>query len=342
MKKKHLFTIVMSLFIVPALCFCFTAGASAKTITLTYSNFFPPTHIQSKLAAAWCKAVEKETHGRVKIQYYPGGTLTKAPQCYDGVVEGLSDIGFSVLAYSRGRFPVMGAVDLPFGYPSGIIATRVANDVYNKFKPKEFRDTHILYLHGHGPGIVWTKSRPVRTLADMKGLKLRGTGTSAKIIKALGGTPVGIPMPETYQAIQKGTVDGGVYPCESNKGWKLGEVVRYGTADFSAAYTTTFFVTMNKDKWNSLPTDIQKTIDKIDKEWIIKHGKAWDHSDLVGIKYFLSQGGELIGLNRKQSMKWKKAVRPIINNYIKVLNKKGLNGKKIVHFIERDLKKLEK
>lgn len=341
MKQKNFIAIVMSLFIVPALCLCFTTGVAAKTITLTYSNFFPPTHIQSKLAESWCRAVEKRTHGKVKVQYYPGGTLTKAPQCYDGVVEGLSDIGFSVLAYSRGRFPVMGAVDLPLGYPSGIVATKIINDVYNKFKPKEFNDTHIMYFNAHGPGIVWTRNRPVRTLEDMKGLKLRGHGTSAKIIKALGAIPVGIPMPETYQSIQKGTVDGGVFPCESNKGWKLGEVVKYGTADFSAAYTTGFFVTMNKDKWNSLPVKIQKIIDEINKEWMVKHGKAWDHSDLVGIKYLLKQGGTLIGLNKKESMRWKKAVRPIIGNYIKLLDKKGLNGKKVISFIEKDLKKSE-
>ena len=59
-------------------------------IKLTYSNFFPPTHIQSKLAEAWCKEVEKRTQGKVKVEYYPGGTLTKAKQCYDGVVTGQS------------------------------------------------------------------------------------------------------------------------------------------------------------------------------------------------------------------------------------------------------------
>ena len=87
--------------------------AEAGPVTLTYSNFFPPTHIQSKLAEAWCQEVEKRTNGAVKVQYYPGQTLTKANQCYDGVVQGLSDIGFSVFAYTRGRFPVMAAVDLP-------------------------------------------------------------------------------------------------------------------------------------------------------------------------------------------------------------------------------------
>ncbi len=118
------------------------AGVSkveADPVKLTYSNFFPPGHIQSKLAEAWCKEVEKRTNGQVVVEYFPGQTLTKARQVYDGVVEGISDIGFSVLAYTRGRFPVIAAVDLPLGYTSGTVATKVVNAVYEKFKPKELR-----------------------------------------------------------------------------------------------------------------------------------------------------------------------------------------------------------
>ena len=319
--------------------FCFTTIVSAKTIKLTYSNFFPPTHIQSILAQEWCDEVEKRTNGKVKVEYYPGQTLTKAAQSYDGVVEGLSDIALSCLAYSRGRFPVLGAVDLPMGYTSGVSATKVANRVLNNFNPKEFNDTKVMYLHAHGPGFVHTKNKPVEKLEHMKGLKLRSHGTSAKIVTALGGTPVGLPMPETYQSIQKGIVDGSVYPFESNKGWKLGEVTDYATAAFSCAYTTTFFVAMNKDKWNLLSKDIQKIIENINKEWQLKHGQAWDDSDFIGIKFFLSQGNKIIGFDKKESLKWKKAVQPIINDYIAILNKKGFNGKEIIDFIKNEVKK---
>ncbi len=142
----------------------------------------------------------------------PGQTLTKARQVYDGVVEGISDVGFSVLAYTRGRFPVTAAVDLPLGYTSGTVATKVINAVYKKFMPQEFMDTQVMYLHAHGPGLIHTKSKPVRKMEDMKGLKFRGHGTSALVVKALGGTPVSKPMPETYQMLQKGVVDGAVYP----------------------------------------------------------------------------------------------------------------------------------
>jgi len=319
----------------------FAFQVNAKTIKLTYSCFFPPTHIQSKLAESWCAEVGKRTQGRVQVDYFPGQTLTKAKQCYDGTVEGLSDLGFSVFAYTRGRFPLINAVDLPLGYTSGKVATVVVNELYKKFKPKELDDTKVMYLHAHGPGLVHTKGKPIRKMEDMKGLKFRGHGTSAQVVKALGGTPVPKPMPETYQMLQKGVVDGAVYPLEANKGWKLGEVTDYATAAFSAAYTTSFFVVMNKDKWNALPADIQGIIEKINKEWAVKHGEAWDSSDMQGIVYFLKQGGTIIGIDKKESKRWQKAVSPIIDDYIKMADSKGLPGKEIVDFTIKKLNELQ-
>ena len=315
--------------------------SSAEPVKLTYSCFFPPSHIQSILAEQWSKEVEKRTAGAVKIEYFPGQTLTKSNQCYDGVVEGLSDIGFAVLAYTPGRFPVMLAVDLPLGYTSGAAATKVINDVYNQFKPKELDDTKVMYLHAHGPGLIHSKDKPVLKMEDMKALKFRSHGTSAEVVKALGGTPIAKPMPETYEMLQKGVVDGSVYPLESNKGWKLGEVVRYCTANFSSAYTTSFFVVMNKDKWKSISLKDQKIIEEINAEWVVKHGDAWDTSDMIGIKYLLEQGGQIIGQDSKESARWKAAVAPIMDQYVTDLNKKGLNGKEIVGFIEAALKKYQ-
>ena len=194
--------------------------AEAKTFKLTYSNFFPPTHIQSKLAEAWCKEVEKRTNGQVKVDYFPGQTLTKARQCYDGTVEGLSDIGFSVLAYTRGRFPVIAAVDLPLGYTSGKVATAVVNAVYEKFKPKELLDTEVMYLHAHGPGLIHTKGKAVKTLEDMKGLKFRVQPIPlyVEMVKGLGGEPTPIAWSELPNALATGVVDGQENPVDSALG----------------------------------------------------------------------------------------------------------------------------
>jgi TRAP-type C4-dicarboxylate transport system substrate-binding protein len=158
MKKSFFFSLCIAFFFAVSLCLL-PIQSQAEPITLTYSNFFPPTHIQSKLADEWCKEVEKRTNGQVKVQYFPGQTLTKAKQNYDGVVQGMSDIGMCLFAYTRGRFPVMEVVDLPLGYPSGVVATKVANDVYNKFKPKELDDVAVMYLHAHGPGLLFTRKK---------------------------------------------------------------------------------------------------------------------------------------------------------------------------------------
>ena len=315
--------------------------ATAGPVKLTYSNFFPPSHIQSQLAESWRREVESRTNGAVKIDYYPGQTLTKANQSYDGVVQGISDIGFSVFAYTRGRFPVMAAIDLPLGYTSGKAATEVINRVYQKYQPKELDDTEVMYLHAHGPGLIHTKDKAVRKMEDIKGMKFRGHGTSALVVKALGGTPVPKPMPETYEMLQKGVVDGAVYPWESNKGWRLGEVADYCTAAFSAAYTTSFFVVMNKDRWNALPADVRKTIKEINEEWAVKHGEAWDASDMEGIISFLNDGGEIIGLEEDEQARWKDAVAPIIDDYIKEKSAQGLPAKEIVEFTRKTLEELQ-
>ncbi|MCP4718070.1 MAG: TRAP transporter substrate-binding protein [Desulfobacteraceae bacterium] len=325
--------ITIPAFFIFCICSLFAINASAKT-QLTYANFFPPTHIQSQLAESWCKEVEKRTGGEIAINYFPAGTLTKAPQTYDGVVQGIADIGMTVLAYSRGRFPVASAIDLPMGYTSGVQATAVANAVLNKFNPKEFNDTAMMFVHAHGPGLIHTRDKEVANLADIKGLKLRGTGTSGLVQAALGASPVGKSMRECYQMLQKGVVDGSSHPVEANKGWKLGEVVHYMTQNFSTAYTTTFAVFMNKDKWAALTPKQQKIIKEINGEWSVKHGVAWDEADKLGMEFFKSKGGKVISLSGAESKKWEKAAAPVIDGYIEKASKKGVDGKAVVEFIK--------
>ncbi len=186
-------------------------AAQGPVIEFSYSIFFPPTHVQCEAAVAWAKEVEKRSGGRVKINTFPGGSLTQAPQVYDGVVNGISELGMSCFAYTRGRFPLLEGLDLPLGYPNGKVATQVANAMVQKYAPQEIADTHVLYVHAHGPGILASK-KPVRTLEDVAGLKIRATGLSAKIVENLKGTPVGMSQPETYEALQKGVVEATLCP----------------------------------------------------------------------------------------------------------------------------------
>jgi len=230
-------------------------------------------------------------------------------------------------------------VDLPMGYTSGVVATKVANEVLAKYNPQEFKDTEIMYLHAHGPGYIHTNKKAVHNMDDLKGLKIRATGNSATPVKALGATPVAQGMGDAYQSLQKGVVDGSAHPLESNKGWKLGEVLDYCIAENSVAYTTTFFVAMNKDKWASLSADIQKTIKEINAEWMVKHGEAWDASDVAGKQFFLEKGNKILTLDSAEAEKWRKAVLPTLADYAAKLDEKGINGKEVVDFIVNSIEK---
>jgi TRAP-type C4-dicarboxylate transport system substrate-binding protein len=318
----------------------FLAFQAFPQIKLNYSIFFPASHKNSILATEWAKEIETRTGGKVQITMFYGGTLTPADKCYDGVVKGISDIGMSVFSYTMGRFPLTEVLDLPLGSKTGLTATRLANDFYNKFKPKELDDTKVMYLHAHGPGLLHTKT-PVRKLEDLKGMKIRATGTTALIVSALGATPVAMPMGDSYDAISRGVAEGIVCPMESLQGWKLGEVIKYTTQDFGAAYSVAFFVVMNKSKWSSLPADVQKVIEQVNTEWIDKTGSGWDEIDKAGKDFAAGLGDTIIPLAQQEDARWAQAVQSLFDQYVTDKFAKGLPAQEAITYCRNRLKELQ-
>jgi TRAP-type C4-dicarboxylate transport system substrate-binding protein len=318
----------------------FISSVHAQT-KLNYSVFFPAPHKNAVLAGEWAKEIEKRTDGRVKITVFYGGTLTPADKCYDGVVKGISDIGFSVLAYTRGKFPLTEVADLPLGMKSGLVASKLINDFYKKFKPRELDEVQVMYLHGHGPGILHSK-KEVTKLEDVKGMKIRCTGMAAKIVAALGATPVAMPMGETYDALSRGVVDGSMAPYEALQGWKWGEVVKYTVEDWGASYSSGMFVVMNKDKWNSLPPDVQKIIEQVNEEYIEKQGKTWDEIEKAGRDFTISRGNKIISFLQDEDWRWQKAVKPLLDEYVKNMETKGLPGDVVLRFYLETIYKYQK
>jgi TRAP-type C4-dicarboxylate transport system substrate-binding protein len=316
MKKLLLILLALALLAVPLSSGC-PAPTPTEVIELTYNNFFPPWHFHSVLADQFCEEIEARTDGWVRITYYSGGGLAPAPETYDAVVEGICDIGMSCLAYTMGRFPACELVDLPHGYPNGWTATKVANDFYEKFKPAELADAHPLYFHAHGPGVIFTTEKPVRTLEDMKGLVLRSTGNGAKIAEALGATGYAASQGEAYELMSKGVIDGSVTPPEVLKGWKQAEVVKYITMCTDVGYTTDMFVVMNKAKWESLPDQYKRIFTEVSEEWTEKHGMVWDYYDKVAIDYFLTfEGREVIELPPDEMARWVDAAMVVKDTYM--------------------------
>lgn len=301
------------------------AVSDNKTYEFTYSVFFPPVHKNSILAQKFADEINARTNGRVKITVFAGGTLTKAPQVYDGVLNGLSDMGMSVVSYTVGRFPAAEMVELPHGYLNGYVATKVANDFYNEFKPKEFDNVHVLYFHAHGPSVIFSTKKPVKQLEDLKGMVIRSTGVGATIIEALGGKGYGAAQGEAYELMSKGTIDGSYTPRETLEGWKQAEVVKYVTECPEVGSTANMYVVMNKDKWDGLPPDIQKVFTDVSNEWIDKHGMTWTNYDISGMQFFKTfDGREVITLSPEESARWVQATRPLTDSYIKERSAKGL------------------
>ncbi len=308
-----------------------TYGADKKPITLKFSeSTFPSTHRMAMLMADWCKEVEKRTNGRVKVEFYPGGILAPTTQVYDSVKKGIADIGDTFAGYTKGRFPFIETIDLPYGYKSARMGTMLTNEFFRKFKPKEFDDAKAMFFYTAGPQLLCTK-KPVTKLEELKGLKIRSTGSSAKIVEALGGAPVGMPMGDAYDALSRGVVQGIVGPAETMKGWKLSEVLTYCT-DYGSSHVNAAFIFMNKNKWNTIPPEDQKIIEKINTEWIEKAAKNWDDADKEGSDALTKKGGKIIQLPPQEQERWKARLKPIFDDQIKLLDGKGLPGEEAVKF----------
>ena len=321
--------------------FLFSIPPAFGQIKLNHSNLWPATHKHSVLAAEWAKEIEKRTNGRVMITVHHGGTLTPGDKCYDGVVRGISDIGMSVCGYTRGRFPLTEVIELPLGYKSGWVATRLITEYFNRFKPKEFDETKIMFLFAHGPGLLHSK-KPLDKLEDLKGMKVRAFGAVTKLVTLLGGAPVSMPMGETYEALSRGVVEASVAPYEALQGWKWGEVVKYSTEAPGIAYSSAFFVAMNKNRWNALPPDIQKIIEQINVEYIEKHGKGWDEIDKAGKDFALKLGNKIITLSVDENRRWERVVKPLYDEYVKSMKDKGLPGDEVLRFCLETLYKLQR
>lgn len=286
---------------------------------------------------SWAKEVERRSQNRVKIMVFAGGSLTKADQCYQGVVDGITSIGMSAFAYTRGRFPLLEGLDLPMGYPDGFHATRIVDAMAKKFQPKEVAETKILYVHAHGPGVLATAKKPVQKLEDLHGMKIRATGFSAGVVEHLGASPIGMSQGETYEALQKGVVDATFCPIETLKGWKQGEVIQYMTESQCVGYTTSFFVVMNREEWNGLPSDIQKIIEDTSSEWLDKHGKAWNEADEAGLAFIKGMNKKILPLSPEEQKKWKSRIHPMLDEYVKNTTEKGLPGKEFLQELQHQI-----
>jgi TRAP-type C4-dicarboxylate transport system substrate-binding protein len=259
MRKKSIF-MSLALF---GVILGFAVVAAAQPITLTFANQNPDTSWSGmKAIAPWAKQVEEATNGKVKIQIFYSQTLTKGKDAWEATKNGIADISWCFHGYWPGLTPLADVISLPaLPYTTAEKGSEVLWKLYEKYPAiqEQFADNKILLLFTSNPYLLITTKKQVKTMEDIKGMKIRMSGgPPTEMMKALGGTPMMVPMPDNYMSLQKGVIDGMGAPWEAIHGFRLYEVVNYYTeTPFPAVY---FSIAMNKKKWDSLDKEIQDAI----------------------------------------------------------------------------------
>ncbi len=310
-------------------------SAMAQDVTLRMHQFLPPQANVPKLVLdVWADKIEADSEGRIKIERYPSMQLGgKPPELMDQAIDGVADIIWTVVGYTPGRYPSTEVFELPFMMTNARAMSSAYWQMFEKhMKDTEFKDVHILGTWVHGPGLIHA-NKEVRTPDDMAGLKLRGGSRLASdLIKELGGTPVGMPVPAVPEGLSKGVIDGTTIPWEVTKALKVPELVKNHT-EFTgnALYTLTFVLAMNKDRYEGLPDDLKKIVDdNSGLEFSIFAGGTMEDSDGPSRQLAVDAGNNIVTLTAEETEVWKAAAQPVIDTWLADMDSKGIDGQALI------------
>ena len=291
---------------------------------------------QTQMLEPWAQQVEENSGGAVKIEIYPSMTLGgRPPELVQQARDGVVDIVWTVNGYTPGLFPRTEVFELPTVFKNDPKAANLAlYDMFEDDLREEYKGLEVMFLHVHAGQGIHMRDTAVRSPADLAGKKMRiPTRTGAWIIEALGAAPVAMPVPELPPALQKGVVDGAFIPWEIIPPLKIQEQTEYQIegADMERFGTTTFQVSMNADRWNSLPPEIQKAFkDASGRDWWGEVGDIWRASDNFGIDLAVKAGNEHIVLSEEETQAFRDALAPVVNRWIEDVSSKGIDGAGLV------------
>ncbi|MFT6022089.1 MAG: TRAP-type C4-dicarboxylate transport system substrate-binding protein [Ascidiaceihabitans sp.] len=321
-----------------ALAFGFNAApVAAQEVTLSLHQFLPPQANVPKLVLdVWAKNVMEASDGRIKIDSYPSMQLGgKPPELMDQAIDGVADIVWTVVGYTPGRYPSTEVFELPFMMTdsgAGPVSRAYWEMFETHMKDTEFKDVHILGTWVHGPGMIHS-NKEVKTPEDMAGLKIRGGSRSINgLLSKLGATPVGMPVPAVPEGLSKGVIDGTTIPWEVTAALKVPELVSNHTEfEGVSLYTLTFVLAMNKDKYESLPADLQKVIDdNSGLEFSVFAGTTQEASDGPARQLAVDRGNNIVTVSGADVDAWRAAAQPIYDEWVADMNSKGKDGQALI------------
>lgn len=339
---KRFLYFIFSVFLISLLTACggenTQAGSSKDTIKLTYAFFAPANTFPAVQMEEWKKRLEERTDGKVEVELFTGGSLLEANNMYDGVENGTADIGLTSTSYEPGRFPLLAISDMPSGYNSATSASKVVHDLVKEYPPEALKDFKIITTFATEPAYIQS-SQPITSLDDLGGQQLRIAGALTPIMEKLGAAPVGMSQAEVPEALQTGIVDGYVSSREILKDAKLAEMVSY-TTDYPLALNT-FIAVMNKDKWESLPKDVQQVIDELNYEMTEFTGEYLDNHVQEAIEWSKeNHDHEIIELS--DSEKWDEKLKKMKQDYVEEVESDGLPGNEYHEKMKKLIEKYNK
>ena len=304
-------------------------GASAEEIVLRLHTFNSPKSIAVRLfLQPWAEEIEERSEGRVAVQVFPAMQLGGKPSdLYGQARDGVVDIVWTLPGYTPGRFPLTEVFELPFVCADAEATSQALNEFYQTWLRDEYADTHPLVFHTAAPGHIHTAERQVRTLEDLEGLKMRAPSrASAAMLEALGAVPIGMPIPKVYEALSRGVVEGAWIPWTIMRPFRLHEVTRYHTE--VSLSCVLFVMTMNKARYDGLPTDIRTIIDETTGTKLARRlGRLWQDDEEPGRAIALEQGHSMDTLTQAERERWKTATQPVIDEWIEKVDAMGHDGK---------------
>ena len=310
------------------------ACASAQeTIKLRFSTMLPPmtTH-HRQVIVPWVEEVKRRSGGRLEIAVFPASSICKPNQQYECARDGVVDIAFGLPGWTPNRFPLTSVMELPFMHRSAATGSQMLADLWDKYLASEYKDVHVLAMNMQPAGHLITRTRPVRTLEDAAGLKLRApTAVTGDLVERLGAAKVGLPAPELYQAMSNRVIDGYTLNYEGVLAFKLNEVSRYYTE--VAMYSTPFVTFMNLKAYQALPADLRAVLDETTAHaagYWKNIGAAWDRNDAGARKTLADGGGEIIEVSAQERRRWADKVAPIDEAWAAGLEAKGLPGRALL------------
>jgi TRAP-type C4-dicarboxylate transport system substrate-binding protein len=331
-----------------ALALC--GPAAAQQIVLKVHHMLPPTsNPQLHMIQPWCDKINKESKDRLKCQIFPamqlGGT---PPQLFDQVRDGVVDIAWTVPTYSAGRFSKSEVFELPFMAHTAKGGSQALWQYVQKNALDEFKGVRPILMHVHDGSLFHFTSKPVKTLDDLRGMKVRAaTRINARMLASLGATPVQMPLTQVPEALSKGVIDGAMVPWEGVPAIKLHEIVKYhlDTPPAAPRFSNTIFVmAINPAKYDSLPPDLKKVIDNNSglamSAWAGE--KGWDAAVEPHRKLARDRGNTFTVLSDQELARWVTASENVDDNWVKEVTAKGADGRKLLEEARALIKQYDK